>query len=330
MVQAPKSRPISLRMLRIFTDEAKISGHGQKGLQVGAGEAFKPAPKKIRHIDVFFLSGRRFMILALLAPLREDLRAFLSTLRAIPLETWVIAALCLAAFWLWGFVAQYMPPAIFPSPAETAEAFFYMIADRRRDYITALGQSLGLYLSGLTAAGGLGAGLIWIMGAKPFWGRVLSPILDTLSAVPNIALMPLFVALLGLGAEAKLAVIFLAALFPIVVNGYAALRQIDPDYAEAAISLGASPLRAWRVVVWPLARPALVAGLRIGAAQALTACVISEIYTAMTGLGGLLSGYGSAFNMPRYFVVVITLGVIGVTLSSLLRRLEHHLRRGLH
>lgn len=264
---------------------------------------------------------------SLFQSLREDLGVLVAALRGLRPESLVIVLLCAALAGAWSLLAAYTPPAVFPSPSEVGEALFYMLADSRRDYVTALVQSLTLWLGGLSAATLCGGLLIWTMGAVPFWGRVCGPCLDLLSAVPHIALMPLFVALLGLGAEAKIAVIFLAALFPIVVSGYAALRQIDPEYAEVAQTLGASRLTAWGRVVWPMALPALVAGVRIGAAQALSACVIAEIYTAMTGLGGLLTSYGSAFNMPRYMVVVITLGLIGVISSALLRRLEQRLRR---
>jgi NitT/TauT family transport system permease protein len=92
------------------------------------------------------------------------------------------------------------------------------------------------------------------------------------------------VALVGLDQPAKVTIVFLGAVLPVAINGHAALRQIDGDYEEAALDLGATRLRALLAVVWPLALPQMVAGMRVGAGYALAACVVAEIYTAMTGL----------------------------------------------
>lgn len=266
---------------------------------------------------------------AALATLREDLSAAGQALRRIRVESRIIAALVLALIGSWIWFAAELPAAFLPSPAETGDALYDMLADRRGDYLRAIGETLSVFLTGLLAASLAGGGLTFLMGAFPLAGRVLSPCFDLLASVPNIALMPLIVAFLGLGPEAKICVVFLAALIPLVVSGAAALRQISPLYAEAAMNLGASRTTAWAKAVWPQALPQMIAAVRVGASQGLTACVVAEIYTAMTGLGGLVAGYGSAFNMPRYFVVVLTLAVIGATLSTALRRLEARLRRRL-
>jgi len=259
--------------------------------------------------------------------LREDLTACRDLIRSIKPETWIIAALAAALIGSWIWFSARLPPAFLPSPAETGDALFDMLADRRGEFLNALGHTLGVFSTGLLAAVLTGGVLTWTMGAFPLAGRVLGPCFDFLGSIPNIALMPLIVAFLGLGADAKIAVVFLAALVPIVVSGHAALRQVHPIYAEAAMNLGASRLTAWRRIVWPIALPPMVAGVRIGASHGLTACIIAEIYTAMTGLGGLVAGYGSSFNMPRYFVVVIALAVIGICVTTALRRLEARLRR---
>jgi ABC-type nitrate/sulfonate/bicarbonate transport system permease component len=149
--------------------------------------------------------------------------------------------------------------------------------------------------------------------------------LDLLASVPNIAFMPLIVAFLGLGLEPKMMIVFLAAVVPITINSHAAIRQVDPALIEAAMTLGATRLTALRKIIWPSALPAIIAGFRIGATQALTACVMAQLYTAMTDLGGLLSGYSNGFNMPRYFVTVITLALIGIFSTFLLRLVERRI-----
>lgn len=223
---------------------------------------------------------------------------------------------------LWTWLGWCNPQAVFASPLETAEALYWMLADRHGEYVRAIGDTIIVFYSGFFAALVCGAVLVMAMGLMPPLARTLSPLLDLLGSVPNIAFMPMLVALLGLGHLPKMTVVFIAAILPIVINGYAALRGVRTSYEEAAISLGARRIQAHLFVLWPIASASMVAGLRIGAIQGLAACVVAEIYTAMTGLGGLLVGYGNAFRMPRYFVVVLTLALLGLLTTTILRRIE--------
>lgn len=245
-------------------------------------------------------------------------------LRGVRPEAWIIAALVvgLLAFWEW-LAAQY-PEAIIPSLGETANAFFKMMQDPRRDYFNAVGSTAQIYYSGLGLAVVLGWSMAGLMGLVPLLGRVMKPVLDFLANIPLIAFMPLFVALLGLGPLAKIVVVLLAAFIVITTSAQAAFEGVGKGDEEAAMGLGASRLQAQVRVVWPQVLPQMIAGLRLGAAQALTACIIAEIYTAMTGLGGLLVGYGASFNMPRYFVTVLTALALGSLTAAVLRRLERH------
>jgi NitT/TauT family transport system permease protein len=67
--------------------------------------------------------------------------------------------------------------------------------------------------------------------------------------------------------------------------------------------------------------------MRLGATIGLINTVVAELYTAVSGLGGLLAIYGNTFRMAEYFVVVITLAIVGVTVTEALRQLETRLAR---
>lgn len=243
-------------------------------------------------------------------------------LLGIKAETWIITCLLIASLICWEWLAGRYPEAIIPSMAETANALFKMLQDNRRDYFNAVVSTLYVYYSGLSLAALLGWALAVLMGLVPMFGAFMKVILDFLGNVPLIAFMPLFVAFFGLGSTAKIVVVLLSALIVIATTAQAALEGGDKAGEEAAMGLGASRLQAHLLVVWPPLLPQMIAGLRLGAAQALTACIIAEIYTAMTGLGGLIVGYGASFNMPRYFVTVLTAMAIGSATAAALRRLE--------
>jgi NitT/TauT family transport system permease protein len=233
-------------------------------------------------------------------------------LRGVRAENWIILGLIAGLLALWEWVAGQYPEAIFPSLGETLNAFFKMLQDPRRDYFNAIGGTMQVYFSGLGLAVVLGWSAAALMGRLPLLGRVMKVILDFFANMPIIAFMPLFVAMLGLGPQAKIVVVLLAAFIVVTTSAQAAFEGVGRADEEAA------QLR----VVWPQVLPQMLAGLRLGAAQALTACIIAEIYTAMTGLGGLLAGYGASFNMPRYFVTVLTALAIGSATAAVLRRLE--------
>ena len=191
----------------------------------------------------------------------------------------------------------------------------------------ALGQSLSIYLTGTGAAIVVGIALGALMGMVRPIGRMLDIYVHGLAATPRVAFIPLIIVLLGLGFEAKMLIVFLGAVMPVILNAYAGVRAADPDLVEMARATGASQGRILAHVVLPGALPFLVAGVRIGATIGLINTVVAELYTAVSGLGGLLAIYGSRFQMAEYLAVVVVLALIGVTMTEGLRLVETRLLR---
>ena len=226
---------------------------------------------------------------------------------------------------LWWVASQTVSRNIIPTPAETALAATRLWAEGRLP--AALVASLWTYLGGFGLAALVALPLGALMGAFGLLGRTLEIYLYALAATPRVAFIPLIIVILGLGFEAKLFIVFLGAVMPIIINTYAGVRQADADLVEMARSVGASRLRIFGAIVLPGAVPYVLAGLRIGATIGLINTVVAELYTAVTGLGGLLALYGNTFRMAEYFVVVLTLSAIGVAVTAALRALEIRLTR---
>lgn len=232
----------------------------------------------------------------------------------------------LAAFLLvWSLVAARMPNGLFASPLETFAAAKLMLAQGR--LYAAVAASLQVYLAGTALAAVCGIGLGLMMGGMPFFGRVIDIFVNALAATPRVAFIPLIIVILGLGMQAKVFIVFLGAVMPVILNTYAGVRAADRDLIEMARAAGAGPRRIFAHVVLPGAAPFLVTGLRIGATIGLINTVVAELYTAVTGLGGLLATYGASFRMAEYFVVVLVLSLIGVLVTEALRFLESRLNR---
>lgn len=226
---------------------------------------------------------------------------------------------------LWWAAARAAPPGLFASPVAVAAAVARLAAEDRLG--PAVLQSLSVYLSGTAAAIVVGIALGALMGTVRPVGRMLDVYVHGLAATPRVAFIPLIIVLLGLGFRAKVLIVFLGAVMPVILNAYAGVRAADPDLVEMARATGASRRRILAHVVLPGALPFLVAGVRIGATIGLINTVVAELYTAISGLGGLLALYGSRFQMADYLAVVVVLALIGVAMTEGLRLIENRLLR---
>ena len=226
---------------------------------------------------------------------------------------------------LWWIASENVARNLIPSPLATWQAAGELLREGRLQ--SAFVQSLGIYVSGYGLAIVLAIPLGVLMGAFNLLGRTLEIYVYALSATPRVAFIPLIIVLLGLGSEAKLFIVFLGAVMPVLINTYAGVRQSDPELIEMARSVGASRMRIFTRIVLPGAVPYIIVGLRLGATIGLINTVVAELYTAVQGLGGLLAIYGNTFRMAEYFVIVLSLAVIGVIVTEGLRYLEQRLVR---
>jgi ABC-type nitrate/sulfonate/bicarbonate transport system permease component len=225
----------------------------------------------------------------------------------------------------WWVASVQVERNLIPSPAATWQAALRLIAEGRLQ--TALWDSLGVFGSGYLLAIAVAIPLGTLMGAWFLLGKTLEVYVYGLSATPRVAFIPLIIAMLGLGFEAKVFIVFLGAVMPILINTYAGVRQADPDLVEMARSAGVGRIGIFVHVVLPGAVPYVIVGLRLGATIGLINTVVAELYTAVRGLGGLLAIYGNTFRMAEYFVVVLCLAAIGVIVTEGLRYVEARLGR---
>ncbi|MCY4460151.1 MAG: ABC transporter permease [Albidovulum sp.] len=226
---------------------------------------------------------------------------------------------------LWILAAQQFGRNVVPTPLATFEAAQRLIAEGR--LLSALGASLTVYLSGYALAIVCAIPVGVVMGGFRILGKTLEIYVFALAATPRVAFIPLIIVIMGLGVDAKVFIIFLGALMPILINTYAGVLAVDDELVEMARSVGSSRQRIFISIVLPSAVPFVVAGMRLGATIGLINTVVAELYTAVSGLGGLLAIYGNTFRMAEYFVVVITLAMVGVVVTEVLRHFETRLAR---
>jgi NitT/TauT family transport system permease protein len=154
-----------------------------------------------------------------------------------------------------------------------------------------------------------------------------SVLLSGIYSTPKVALVPLIIIVAGIGLQAKVIVVFLLAVFAIVVSTVAGVRSVSEKHLDITRSFGASPLLTFRAVVLPSTFPFILSGLRIAAGRALVGVVTAELLAANEGVGFYISFYGTFLDTSRVMLGVILLGTFGIVSGELIRALEHRFER---
>jgi NitT/TauT family transport system permease protein len=235
---------------------------------------------------------------------------------------WRLAILVIgiAGWWLIAIVAG---KNFVPTPPQTLAAAAQLLGDGT--LLRASLDTVAVFLAGYVLAAVVAIPCGLLMGGIRTLGAAFEPFVDALSAMPRVSFIPLIIVFLGLGPQAKIVVVFIGAAMPILINTYAGVLNCDGELVEMARSAGATELQVFRKIMLPGSLPYITAGLRVGASLALINTVVAELYTAVNGLGGLLSVYGNSFRMAPYFVVVFVLGAIGVAVMQSLKLLERNM-----
>ena len=143
--------------------------------------------------------------------------------------------------------------------------------------------------------------------------------INALYATPMVALVPLLVLWFGIYLKAKIIVVFLFAVFPILINTYQGVRECDKNMHRSRALVPFEEWRMWQDVLLPFAVPYITAGIRLAIGRGLVGMIIAEFYTTISGLGFMITRYANVFEMDKTFVPVIVLMVLGVSLTSALK-----------
>lgn len=178
------------------------------------------------------------------------------------------------------------------------------------------------FLLGFILSIGIGIPLGILMGWYNKIDALFDPLINFLYASPRIALMPLFIIWFGIGITSKIAIIFLGAVFPIIINTIVGIRTIDPQILNVARSYKAKDHQIFRTIVLPSAVPAIISGIRLGLGHALIGIVVGEMTASTSGIGYMMNQAGASYQTDLVFFGLIVISGCGVILTELLRRLE--------
>jgi NitT/TauT family transport system permease protein len=233
----------------------------------------------------------------------------------------VIRAVSLASvIGLWEVVGRGIDPVLFTTPSAVVAAGLQMIASG--ELWSYLWPSLVVLIVGLaiSAVAGIAVGLL----LARFWALdvALDMYITFLYSIPTVALVPLIVLWVGFESTAKIVILFLFAFFPLVINTYQGVKNVDPRLLEVGRAFRCSERQLWTNIVLPAALPFIVTGLRLAVGRGLIGMVLADLYTAISGIGYLIVRSASTYRVDKMFVPIVLLGVLGITLTALLRAAE--------
>jgi NitT/TauT family transport system permease protein len=225
---------------------------------------------------------------------------------------------------VWQLYAPHVNSIFLRPPSDVAKAFVDLVQDGtlvqasvESGRTLAIGFLLALVI-GLSV--GLGSARSWLAY------NAANPWITALYSTPSVALVPFMSLWLGIDDTAKIAVIALFAVFPIIVNTQQGVRYVDPALMEVARAFNSSERRLWTDVLIPSALPFIFAGIRLAIPRALVGMVLAEFLISVgKGLGSLIIIYQNTFRVDRMFVPVIVVAAMGVVLIAIAQWLEGRL-----
>jgi len=229
---------------------------------------------------------------------------------------------------VWEIYGRAIHTIIFAYPSQIGRAFIELA--RTGELWFYLRGSLVVLAGGLLLAIAIGIPVGIVMGRRATVEYALEPYINALYSTPTVALIPLIVLWAGFQVKAKVILVFLFCVFPILINTYQGVKNADARLLEVARSFCAGEWSMWRDLMVPSAAPYILAGIRLGIGRGLVGMVVAEFYTAITGLGYMIVQYANNFRTDRLFVPIVVLMILGVGLTSLLRRIERSVAPWLH
>jgi NitT/TauT family transport system permease protein len=166
-----------------------------------------------------------------------------------------------------------------------------------------------------------------IIGQWRFFEYLLDPFINALNAIPRIALVPLIMLWAGIGVGGKVAIIVSLAILPVIINTYAGVRSVGGSMREIGKAFGASESEIFFKITLPAAVPHMMAGIRIALGAAIIGLIVSEFFTALTGLGSLMMRYASVFATDKLFVPIIVIALMGVLLTLVVQSIESRISK---
>ena len=216
-------------------------------------------------------------------------------------------------------------PLFISSPTQVMQAGYALLRDP--EFWNDLRVSGLEFVWGYGAAALIGVLLGLGIGLSKRLDYLLAPFVDALNAVPRVTLLPLIIIWFGIGIWSKVAVVFLGAVIPIMINTQSGVKTNEASFMRVARSFSASRWKILSTIVLPGTVPFIFTGLKYGAGRALLGVVVGELYASTAGVGHIIADAGNTLQTDVVFFGVLIFMAAGLTVVTLLDRVERRFER---
>jgi nitrate/nitrite transport system permease protein len=260
--------------------------------------------------------------------------SFPSVLRPIFLSVWPPFCVFMIALVLWQIFAS-LPGSGLPPPTQVVSESYDLIAHPFFDHGgTDKGLGLHVFASlrrvavGYTLAALIGVALGTLVGASPLFMRGLDPLFQILRTVPPLAWLPISLAAFRDGQPSAIFVIFITAIWPIIINTATGILNIPDDYRNVARVIQLNPLQYFTKIMVPASAPYIFTGLRIGIGLSWLAIVAAEMLIGGTGIGFFIWDAWNSSHISDIIVALFYVGIVGFVLDRLVNFVGRIVTRG--
>jgi NitT/TauT family transport system permease protein len=223
-------------------------------------------------------------------------------------------------FVAWEYFGRRVNPILFTYPTAISRAFIGLVASGELQSYMKESLLVLLYASILAVVVGVFLGVV--MGRFSIVDWATDIYISALYSMPMVAMVPLIVLWFGFKVPAKVIIVFLFMVFPILLNTYQGVKDVDRNLQEVARSFCSTEGQLWRHLIIPSAIPFIVVGVRLAIGRGLVGMIVAEFYTSVTGLGYMIVRYANAFETDKLFVPIVVVMVLGVGLMWLAKWVE--------
>ncbi|HJU47171.1 MAG TPA: ABC transporter permease [Gaiellaceae bacterium] len=239
----------------------------------------------------------------------------------VALEIWLPIVLVAA----WWYFSENSSNPFYPPLSEILQVFEDTWLFER--FGTDVVPSLMRFVEGFVIAVVLGVGVGLALGLVPLARRAAAPTIDFLRSIPAVALVSVFIVLLGFGNLAKVTAIAFAAFFPILLNTIDGVRGVDPVQLDLARAYKIGFRQKIVKIILPAASPQIFAGLRISLAVALLVMAFSEMFAGTNGIGFFILFAQDTFRITEMWSGIILLGIFGYVINLIFLLVERRVMR---
>jgi NitT/TauT family transport system permease protein len=233
----------------------------------------------------------------------------------------VVSVLSLAI--LWEVVGRTLDSTLIPPLSQIGAAWWKLLSSGK--LLSNLTMSLATLAAGFFLAVLIGIVIGVLMGRFRAVEHFLDLYVNALMSAPSTAFVPVLILWFGLGVESRIAVVFLFAVFVVIINTMTGVKQVDTVLVEMARSFGAKEREVFFKIMLPAAMPAIMAGVRLGMGRAVKGMVTAEMLLTLTGIGAMIMQYGSSFATDSLFAVILTILIIAMITMKLVQWLDQRL-----